>query len=426
MKRKQETLLVSSIGLLVIILILMFSAKFIVLKGFTALETDDTREHLQWLVNTVDNELDALGSWAGDYATWDDSYRFIQDGNPEFAAINLSTESLSKLRINLVAMVRSSGEIVFASALDHTTRKNLPVPPDLARHLTTTSPLLQFSTRESTVKGILTLSSGPYLVVAKPILTSKGLGPSQGALIMARAIDPNEISRLARLTNISLAAIPVDTASFAKPPFSASRPLSLANPLRVKPLDDDIINGYALFGDLYQRPALLIKATFPRHIYTKGVKTIRYFLVWCGLISAASLVTINWALHKYASSQRHEDTEQLFAAALAQTTTSVLLLDADTGRIEQVNAAVSLLLGFTPEQLDGTLIKELLADGGTWAAFDQCREATIRDRSRNCCTLQLRCHDQQAIGVIAVASAVVLNNRHYLCLELQPEPKTSA
>jgi PAS domain S-box-containing protein len=420
MKRYQETLLVSSIGLLVILVILLLSAKFIVLKSFRMIETADVTEHLERIVSTVDNDLASLGAWAGDYATWDDTYRYLQDSNPDFVSTNLTATSLAKLNIDLVALVRSTGEIVYATALNSKTAQIEPAPADLVQHLTPTSPLLQLPAAESTVKGILPLAGGPLLVVAKPVLTSAGTGPIKGALIMGRFINTAEIAHLANLTRIPLEKVPLDAHTLTAPPFSKAKPLSLANPIRVKRLNEETVHGFALFGDLYQRPALLIKATIPRHIYIQGVKTIRYFLVWCGLIALGGIIAINWGLKKYAQSQLYEEKERLFAAALTQTATAIVILEAASGRIVQANAAFSLLLGFAPSQLEGTLIRELLRD--SQAEFEQCREATLRQGNRLTCALQLVHHDTSTVSVAMDANVIRQNGQQYLCLELHKEP----
>lgn len=416
MNRKQKTLFAITVGLLGILLFLFLSARFIVLTSYRAIEKASAKEHLQRVVNAIDNELDSMASSAGDYASWDDTYRFIQDGNAEFIKSNLAEASLAKLRVNLVAFIRPSGEIVFAKALDRETAKAVPLPPGLGQHLTASSPLLQHRSTESTVKGVLVAHGTPILVVAKPILTNEGKGPIHGTLIMGRFIDAAETARLANMTRLHLDISACDQASLNAAPFKGKKPLTLAKPFRIHRADDKTLNGFALIGDIYNRPALLTQITLVRQIYQQGVKTLRYFLFCCVLISLVSIIVCNWGLGKYFASQREEETERLYAAAVEHAAMGVAILEAGSCRIVRANTELSLLLGYPPGLLEGTLFREILADAPEF--FERCIETVLRDGKTNRAELHLTRNDRSMAVVEVHASGTLLDDQQYLCLML--------
>lgn len=416
MNRKQKTLFVITVGLLGILLLLLLSARFIVLTSYRAIEKASAKEHLQRVVNAIDNELDSMASSTGDYAAWDDTYRFMQDGNAEFIKSNLAEDSLAKLRVNLVAFVRPSGEIVFAKALDSGTAKAVPLPPGLGQHLTASSPLLQHRSTESTVKGVLVTHGTPILVVAKPILTNEGKGPIRGTLIMGRFIDAAETARLANITRLHLDISACDQATLNTAPFKGKKPLSLDKPFRVHRADEKTLNGFALIGDIYNRPALLAQITLVRQIYQQGVKTLRYFLFCCVLISLVSIIVCNWGLGKYFGSQREEETERLYAAALEHTAMGVAILEAASCRIVRANTGFSVQMGYPPGLIEGTLFREILADNPE--SFERCIETVFRDGKTNRAELHLTRNDRSLAVMEVHASGTMLDDQQYLCLVL--------
>ncbi len=418
MKRKNETLMVSFIGMLVILMILLFSANTIVLKSFRALEKEDSLDHLKRIASAINNELDALNAWAGDYATWDDTYRFMQDGNAEFVASNMTDSSLSQLKIDLIAFVRPNGEIVLAKTVSNKRSQPQPFPPDLLPHLAADSPLIQLLSAGSAKQGILSLAT-PLMIVARPILTSNGNGPTAGSLIMGRFLNAAEIARLGNLSRVPFTITRVERSMLTAPPFTGKSPLSLAKPYQLVRPSDSIAHGYALLPDIYQQPGALVHATMERHVYMQGIKTVRYFLVWCVLISLLGLVAINWGMGKYAASLPQNERDCLFAVALDQSTLPVAILDAATSRIVQVNGALARLLSHAPEQLQGVLFRELLTE--SVSVFERCCAAAYQERQRQCCELQLRCHDGSSVPVQMTASLLDQNGQQYLFLLLRPE-----
>lgn len=419
MRSQNKSLLAIASGLLGVLLTLLLSAKLIVLQSFRAIEGDRAREHLLRVVGAIDNELDYLAVSVGDYAAWDETYRFVQDGNAGYAEANLAEASLARLRVDLVAFVRTTGELVYAKAVDSETAKSVPVPQGLERYLTPSSPLVRLKSPESSGKGILLLDGTPVLVVAKPVLTSSGRGPIQGTLIMGRFIDAAETARLAKLTRLTLEISGCDPATVDSAPFKGIQPLSLDDPLRIMRPDGETLTGFALLGDLDRRPGLLVKATLPRQIYRQGVETIRYFMLWSVLIALLAIFASSRLLGRLSNSRRRREVAECLSAAVVEfSPVAVVLLDAGSCRVLQATPVFSLLLGYTPERLEGVLFRELLA--GDRQAFERCREVALREgKMTGPEELRLLHNDRSVVVAEVNAIGTMLDEQQILCLMLR-------
>lgn len=81
--------LLISLALASLFLILLFGARIILLGSYEDLEEKEAHADVERVVNALNAELESITSLARDYAGWDDSYRFVQDGNSEFVRKNL-------------------------------------------------------------------------------------------------------------------------------------------------------------------------------------------------------------------------------------------------------------------------------------------------------------------------------------------------
>ncbi|GAM09059.1 CHASE4 domain protein [Geobacter sp. OR-1] len=416
MEPKNKAIIAFSAALTVILLLLLISVKYLVLNSYLALEEEDAKEHLQRVDNALESELDSLESTAGDYAAWDDSYRFMHDANPEYVASNLSEYSLSKLRVDLVVFVRNDGGIIHANALKSRTGAGLSTPDWLANHLEPSSPLRQCNAPGDRVRGVIVIEGAPYLISARPVLTNDMQGPVIGSLIMGRKIDSAELSRMQKFTRLPLDISVLEPNLNLPVSLNNDKPLSLENRYAVKKVNVGVLNGYALVGDIYRRPALLVKAKIERDIYRSGVKTSRYFMAWAVVISILSIIVLDSVLARFDSTKRNIEAERLNFAAMQGMACGVILLESESFRIVQVNPAFAFSLGYSPERLCGVLLRELFADIGDFAVF----MASVQSRARaELPELRLLNNDRSAVAMTADASRAVLDGNEYDCLLLR-------
>jgi len=245
---------------------------------------------------------------AGDYAGWDESYRFIENGNAEFIKTNLSAEIYPKLMVNVILFVNPSGRIIYERLVDTRNPVKPATPDSMHPYLSASSPLVRHATTESIRAGLLMLPEGPLLVVSRPILTSEYKGPVRGALIMGRFLDSREIARLAELTHLSISFFPVNDPGMPSDVRAVRSSLDDNRKVSVQRLSPERAAGYALISDIYAKPALILKVEMPRYAYRQGVATIRYYLITVmalGLIAAVLGCILYLKLRK-----AHDELEQ--------------------------------------------------------------------------------------------------------------------
>src|SRR5262245_54717867 len=200
MTLRKKTLSIVCLTVIALLVVLYISSTTIVMGGFARVEDQNTRKNVQRALDAYTDEIAKLNITANDWASWDATYTFIEDGNQEYIDENVSEATTARLGLSVLVYVHSSGRIVISKGFDRDTMKGIPLPESFQAHLVPSDPLLQHPDLKTGVTGLMLLPEGPLLVAARPILTSNGDGPSRGTLIMGHYLDTALLQRLAERT----------------------------------------------------------------------------------------------------------------------------------------------------------------------------------------------------------------------------------
>ncbi|MDY7077969.1 MAG: CHASE4 domain-containing protein [Chloroflexota bacterium] len=282
MALRKKTLIIVSITTFSLIMILYAASRITLLGSFTELENQFVRRDVGRATSALTGELDALDAVLFDWAAWDDTYRFIKDGNEAYIESNFVDETFTSIRLNLVLLVNPSGQIVFGKGFDLHNEEEVPVPQSIQDQIIAGGLLLHHPDTEGSLTGLLLLPEGDMLVASRPILTSAEEGPIRGTMVMGRYLDSAEIERLAEITHLSLTIRRFDDAQMP-PDFQAadsswSASSSERAPVFVQPLSAQSTAGYALLEDIYGKPSLVLRVDTPREIYRQGQASALYFM----------------------------------------------------------------------------------------------------------------------------------------------------
>ena len=275
----KKTLIIIGVTFIGLIVILYFISQNILLHSFAELEERNVHQNVERALSALSSELSSLEATAGDWASWDDTYHFIQDANTEYISSNLIDGTFINLGLNFMLFIDTTGQMVFGKAFDLHNEKEIPIPPSLQGHLSANDLLLRHPDEESSLTGIVLLPEGPVYIASQPILTSKDEGPIRGTLIMGRYLDSSGIDRLAEVTHLSLTAYRVDDRQIPPDFQTASLSLSEEASILVRPIDAKYIAGYALLNDIYGKPALVLRVDMPRDIYQHGQVSVSYLIL---------------------------------------------------------------------------------------------------------------------------------------------------
>jgi len=279
--------------------ILYITSQIILLNSFARIEEQNTKENAQRVVNAFSSEISALDTLnANGWASWNSTYKFIVNNNTAYIESNLVNEDFQEAGINCMLFINTSGLLVYGKAFDLQNDTQTPLPPDLVG-LVASHPLLwSFNSTSSYTDGIILLSEGPMLISSEPILTSEGLGPIHGALIMGEYITQDKLNEISSEVQLPLTLETFNNPELP-PDFQLARSsLSNQTPIFVKPLNGSLIAGYALLNDVFHNPALIIRADVPRTIYAQGQTTINYFMLSSVLLIVALVSIVMILLEK--------------------------------------------------------------------------------------------------------------------------------
>lgn len=331
------------------------------------------------MTQTQDNFRFLLTDWSA----WDDTYKFIEDANKNYIKSNLLPASLATLKVNLAIYIQPSGRIVFGTGFDFIRRKKTPIPEALRSHISPQHLLLQHPNPDSSVVGFVLLPEGPMLISSQPIVTSQVKGPIKGTLIFGRFLDADAIEKLSKSNRLHLTVHPLNKTKLP-PDFQAVRDeLTVRDSIVIRPLSDRTIAGYALLPDIYGKPALLLRVDIPREIYHQGQNSLRYLtlsLLVVGLVFGGVILLLVKRL--ILSQRQQQQSEERYRTVVAQAAEGIFLVDADTKRILETNAAFDNLLGYTSVEACTLTLYDVIAD----------------DRESIDCNLQLILTEHHLIG----------------------------
>jgi sensor domain CHASE-containing protein len=272
--------------------VLYKGADTVLSSSFSRLEQKEAQESLLRVKNIIQGDLVVLGSQVGDWASWDDAYDFVANGNQQFINKNILTASFVEIKTNLILFVNNSGSIVYEGWFDRKTNQISGGKVSMHRHLGPESRLLNLSYPSSSVTGIINLPEGPFMVAARPIVTTKRDAPIRGTLIMGRFIDSLEIDRLAKdarlLFNVYRVGDPYLTPELA----AVQSDLAVKGAPLVKITGEHDLAVYDYLNDLYGKPSFIVKVIVPRQVMAEGEKAVGSYKLVIGVAVTVSVLLL--------------------------------------------------------------------------------------------------------------------------------------
>ncbi|MDI6876741.1 MAG: CHASE4 domain-containing protein [Methanomicrobiales archaeon] len=289
MEIRKKTLLIVSITIIALMALLTLVSSFVILQDYARLEEQVAVRNLRRAESTIGETLSHLDSTAYDWASWDDTYTFVEDGNQPFIASNLMDKTFVGLDIHAMLFYNTSGALVWGKGYDLENRTAVPIAPGLLAEARPGSPLLAPEPRA----GILQLPDGPMLVASRPILTSEDGGPRRGSLIMGRYLDADLVAHTGEVTALSLAVLPLGDTAVPSAVLHDDAPV-------VQPVSPTTVAAHSVLSDIHGSPASVLRAEMPRDIYRQGeASTFSFTLIILSVCLVFGLVTL-FALEKLA------------------------------------------------------------------------------------------------------------------------------
>ena len=276
--------------------ILYATSQMILLNSFARVEQQNTEENVQRALNAFSTEISNLDTLnANGWASWTSTYNFVVNNNTAYIANNLVDENFQQAGINCMLFINFSGQLVYGKAYDLQNDTETPLPSDLLALVASHPFLWNFNSTSSYERGIILLAEGPMIISSRPILTSQGVGPVHGALVMGEYLTQEKTNEISSQVQLPL-TLETFNDSALPPDFQLARSsLSSQAPIWTTPLNGTVIAGYSLLDDIFLNPVLIMRADMPRNIYAQGQTTINYFML-SSLLWAVAFVCVTMLL----------------------------------------------------------------------------------------------------------------------------------
>ncbi len=262
----------------------------VILPSFLTLETQDAHKDMERAVQAIQRETSALAQTAADWSSWDDTYRFIDNGDTEFRESNLSRIAVfDLLGVDLLYFINVSGKVVWSVVYNRQTGDKIKLQELSDKRLPADHPLRALPSNDSETKGLLITTYGPILLVAKPSLDGDSKGPTHGALVFGRFLDAVAIKRIAQQARVELAVWPLQGAVLNAEHASVAVELGNSGEDSVRANDSEN-RIYRVLPDIFGTPALLLEVKAPKLISAQGRAAIRN--ARASLVAAALLILL--------------------------------------------------------------------------------------------------------------------------------------
>lgn len=272
MKLKTFTQAAYLLGVFLLIFLQLLVSHFIIKKGYLRLEKQEVEENLRNAKISLSQHLSALDMIVHDWASWDDMYQFVQDGNQPFIESNLTLGTFEAQSYAAIIVWDRDGNPVFAKAYDASWRED-PALVEKIRQMY--AGLFTGEEWKKKNKGFLTLGSDRLAIASlRPILPSSDEGESLGWLLFVRWFSPeitHAIDEMFRFS-LDLMLLPERVVKNNLPEQSITL------------VSDEIIDGSTLLYDIAGNAVAQLTVHVDRDITNLGVKILRYYLVFISIL----------------------------------------------------------------------------------------------------------------------------------------------
>ena len=297
MSIRYKTLIMIGSIFIILLAVLLVTARMVMLNSFLSLEKTNALLDTQRGLSALDSVLSNMNNTIGEWAPRDDTYEFMQTRYPAYIKRNLTDEALATLEFNFMVFVDQNGRMVFAKFVDLKTKKQVSTPLVLLTKILTTPLLTRHPDAKSKKTGLLMGPAGPVLVCFQPILRSDYSGSAMGNLIVGRYLDEKTIQGLSAVTHLHLSIFTVDqTNDISIWHKLLMQEYETKKSTRFEVLDSKQAAGYALLRDIEGLPVLVLRVDVERVIYQEGLKAMKYYVFSLLAIGLVFIVVIMAAL----------------------------------------------------------------------------------------------------------------------------------
>ncbi|OUC16057.1 MAG: hypothetical protein B0A82_03495 [Alkalinema sp. CACIAM 70d] len=253
-------------------LFLIFSS--FLLRNAQQADQQQAKHDIEIASQFVDHTLEEISNSFSDWSSWDDTYNYMQTRDPGFIESNLIDSQLALLDVNLIAFFSPTGELVFGTMYDSKKARSEPIPPEILKALTPTSPILKSPSQQEDLTGLIQAPQGAMLLASRPILNSKRQGPVRGRMVIGKYFHNSHFFAYSQILRLPLRSNSIVNGEFPKElqhiQFKPQDPVTVD----VHEASSKIIHAHTVLKDFFGNPVLALTLDNPRSAYQQGWQTL--------------------------------------------------------------------------------------------------------------------------------------------------------
>lgn len=294
LKLREKTLLITMATLFLFILAMYSAIYGLMLQNATAQEDRGMLRFIREAQERVAQEAEDITEKAGDWSAWDDTYRYMEDRNPQYVKSNMQYTTFVVTKLSVIAFYDTNGSYVFGRAFDLDWNLPVEVPMELV-HETRFRP----DSVGSGIDGFLVLNDTPVIIAAKPVLTSSGEGPARGVLIMGREFGATQVAMLSGASGIPAGFYLAGKGMPADVSDAEEAIVSGQDQTVVKALGEDRLAGYFAATDLDGRHIGVFRMESRRQDYEEFRSNSLYLLIGFVVVGLFYIVSTFYLLDAF-------------------------------------------------------------------------------------------------------------------------------
>lgn len=384
--------------------------------SFNDIEVGTTMQKARQLNRMLADDQRQLQASIRDYAAWEDAAKFIASRDPAFIRSNFTPDALAGMRVDLVWIVDKAGKDRYSGLLDQRNGRIVsPAPPGLLHAFRQA----MVTDAASPPGRFVRMDNGLAAFAVQDIKAGDSGPPTGSRMLFARFIDNEEMTRLQNSLDMPLALSELPQA--LTPTWMASQPAEIrkwladaqASPVLVRVASGDTMNGDVLLRDIEGKPAAMLAVSVPRDVHALGVRTTRALLGGIAiLILAASAYALSLATRLRDKATAQRESERRYASIAAQVHEAIMLVDADTGKIVEGNAALLRAMGATADELRTLTAYDVYTD----LTPEQLERARTEAPRHVVCASRMQCGPDNMTDAEVSISMIESSGRRLLCM----------
>ncbi|MDW7732734.1 MAG: CHASE4 domain-containing protein [Methanolobus sp.] len=329
MKVYNKTMITLCAAFLIMLLLITASVNHILIDSYRQIEEQEVTDNVKRIERAIQADISYLDTTVYDWAAWDDTYSFIEDNNSDYITSNLADETFSLLDINFIFFFDSSGEIVFGKFYDLEEGEATEAPGSLMDMLQPGSSLLEHSDASSGISGLVMSSEPPIIIASRPVIKTNKEGPIKGTLVMGRFLDERMIVSIEENTLLPVELLRYHNSDLPDSLTYDWAKLSEEGYFVSVAEKGETVSGYGLMGDVFGKPALVLRTQMDREVYLGGLRIINSIIyVVIGIFLIVTLA-VSLILKKNLFSRLASLGERVNAVGLKGDLSSRLQIDGD-------------------------------------------------------------------------------------------------